>query len=29
MLDIVFVGLVVVFFVVSLGYVRVCDRLMK
>jgi hypothetical protein len=28
-LDLVFVGLSVVFFVVSIGYVAACDRLMK
>jgi len=28
-LDLVFVGLSVLFFVVSIGYVAVCDRLMK
>jgi hypothetical protein len=29
MLDLIFVGLAVVFFAVGLGYVAVCDRLMK
>jgi hypothetical protein len=29
MLDLVFVGLSIVFFAVSIGYVTVCDRLMK
>ncbi len=29
MLDIVFVGITLVFFAVSIGYVAVCDRLMK
>jgi hypothetical protein len=29
MLDVVFVGLSVLFFVVSIGYVAACDRLMK
>jgi hypothetical protein len=28
-LDVVFVGVSIVFFVVSIGYVAVCDRLMK
>jgi len=28
-LDLVFVGLSIVFFAVSIGYVTVCDRLMK
>jgi hypothetical protein len=28
-LDVIFVGLTVLFFVVGLGYVAVCDRLMK
>jgi hypothetical protein len=28
-LDVVFVGLTLVFFAVSIGYVAVCDRLMK
>jgi len=28
-LDLVFVGLLIVFFAVSIGYVTVCDRLMK
>jgi hypothetical protein len=28
-LDIVFVALTILFFVVSLGYIAVCDRLMK
>jgi hypothetical protein len=28
-LDVVFVGASIVFFVVSIGYVAVCDRLMK
>jgi hypothetical protein len=28
-LDLVFVGLSVLFFVVSIGYVAACDRLMK
>jgi len=28
-LDVVFVALTVLFFVVGLGYVTVCDRLMK
>lgn len=29
MLDFVFVGLSILFFVVSIGYVAACDRLMK
>jgi hypothetical protein len=29
MLDLAFVGLSVVFFAISLGYVALCDRLMK
>lgn len=29
MLDLVFIGLSVLFFVVGLGYVAACDRLMK
>jgi hypothetical protein len=29
MLDLVFVGLSVLFFAVSIGYVAACDRLMK
>jgi hypothetical protein len=28
-MDLVFVGLSIVFFVVSIGYVAACDRLMK
>jgi len=28
-LDLVFVGVSIVFFVVSIGYVAACDRLMK
>jgi hypothetical protein len=28
-LDVVFVGLTVAFFVAAIGYVAVCDRLMK
>jgi hypothetical protein len=28
-LDVVFVGISIVFFVVSIGYVAACDRLMK
>jgi len=28
-LDVLFVGLTILFFVVSIGYVAVCDRLMK
>jgi hypothetical protein len=28
-LDVIFVGLTILFFVVSVGYVAVCDRLMK
>jgi hypothetical protein len=28
-LDVVFVGVSILFFVVSIGYVAVCDRLMK
>jgi len=28
-LDIVFVGVSILFFVVSIGYVAACDRLMK
>jgi hypothetical protein len=27
--DVVFVGISVVFFIVSIGYVVICDRLMK
>jgi len=29
MLDIVFVAITVLFFIVSVGYVAACDRLMK
>ena len=29
MLDIVFVAITILFFIVSLGYVVACDRLMK
>ena len=29
MLDIVFVAITVLFFIVSIGYVAACDRLMK
>ena len=29
MLDIIFVGVTILFFVVSIGYVAACDRLMK
>jgi hypothetical protein len=29
MLDLVFVGVSILFFAVSIGYVVVCDRLMK
>ena len=29
MLDMVFVGITILFFVVSIGYVAACDRLMK
>jgi hypothetical protein len=29
MVDLVFVGVTVLFFVVSIGYVAACDRLMK
>ena len=29
MLDLVFVGVSILFFVVSIGYVAACDRLMK
>jgi hypothetical protein len=28
-LDLVFIGVTVLFFVVSIGYVAACDRLMK
>jgi len=28
-LDVVFVGVTVAFFIVSIGYVAACDRLMK
>jgi hypothetical protein len=28
-LDVIFVGLTILFFVVGVGYVAVCDRLMK
>jgi hypothetical protein len=28
-LDIIFVAITVLFFLLSIGYVRVCDRLMK
>jgi hypothetical protein len=28
-LDVIFIGLSIVFFVVAIGYVAVCDRLMK
>jgi hypothetical protein len=28
-LDVIFVGLTILFFVVSIGYVAVCDRLMR
>jgi len=28
-LDVIFVGLTVLFFVVAIGYVAVCERLMK
>ena len=28
-LDVIFIGLTIFFFVISLGYVAVCDRLMK
>jgi len=28
-LDLVFIGISVVFFAVSVGYVAICDRLMK
>jgi hypothetical protein len=28
-LDVVFIGLSILFFVVSIGYVAACDRLMK
>jgi hypothetical protein len=27
--DVVFVGISVLFFIVSIGYVAICDRLMK
>jgi hypothetical protein len=27
--DLLFVGITIVFFIVSIGYVAVCDRLMK
>ena len=29
MADVVFVGISVLFFIVSIGYVAICDRLMK
>jgi hypothetical protein len=29
MLDVVFLGLTLLFFAISIGYVAVCDRLMK
>jgi hypothetical protein len=29
MLDIVFVAITILFFIVSIGYVAACDRLMK
>ena len=29
MLDVLFVGLTILFFVVGIGYVAACDRLMK
>lgn len=29
MLDFIFVGITILFFVVSIGYVAACDRLMK
>ena len=29
MLDIIFVAITVLFFIVSIGYVAACDRLMK
>ena len=29
MLDVIFVGVTVAFFIVSIGYVAACDRLMK
>ena len=29
MLDVLFVGLTILFFVVGIGYVALCDRLMK
>jgi len=29
MLDLIFIGLTIGFFVVSIGYVAACDRLMK
>jgi len=29
MLDLMFVGISILFFVVSIGYVAACDRLMK
>jgi len=28
-LDVIFIGISILFFVVSVGYVAVCDRLMK
>jgi len=28
-LDVIFVGLTILFFVLGIGYVAVCDRLMK
>jgi len=28
-LDVIFVGLAILFFVVGIGYVAVCDRLMR
>jgi hypothetical protein len=29
MIDLVFVGVTVLFFAISIGYVAICDRLMK
>ncbi len=29
MLDVMFIALTIAFFVISIGYVAVCDRLMK
>ena len=29
MLDMLFVGITILFFIVSIGYVAACDRLMK